>query len=182
MAANYQYQEEISESEEEADDFQETKRNFLNSFSVPQEYLEELKETKDENENDPFKDRRRKTIAEREDDYKARWRKRRLSPDRVDPFQSNGHVDEKGRERNSYRDVMLDVQLEKEKSDLIRKIQQKEKEKEIEEQRKLLQSKRKTRHSSRSKSRSRSRSRERKKKSRSRSRSRERKRKSRSRS
>lgn len=29
MAANYQYQEEISESEEEADDFQETKRKYL---------------------------------------------------------------------------------------------------------------------------------------------------------
>lgn len=34
----------------------------------------------------PFQEFKRKTVAEREDEYRARWRKRKLSPPRVAAF------------------------------------------------------------------------------------------------
>ena len=93
-----------------------------------------------------FKNHRKKTIADREDEYKARWRKRKLSPDRIDPFQKGGEKDEKGNERNSYKDILTDAELEKEKADLIRKLHQKQKDEELSKQQKLMESKKSKKH------------------------------------
>jgi hypothetical protein len=76
----------------------------------------------------PFKEYKRKTIAEREDDYKARWRKRKFSPPRVDAFSNSNKGSTAASASYSYRDAMLEVQLEKERADIIRKIEQKKKE------------------------------------------------------
>lgn len=39
-----------------------------------------------DNDFDPFADRRRPTIAEKEDEYRQKRRRLVISPDRVDPF------------------------------------------------------------------------------------------------
>jgi len=123
------------DEEDDENQFQTSKQKFLSSFSAPKKILQE---TFDQNEadEDVFKDYRRKTIAEKESEYQAKWRKRaKVSPPRFDPY-SKATVDST---HNSYRDIMIDVNLEKERADVIRKIEQQqrqEKEEKQKEQRK----------------------------------------------
>mmetsp|Transcript_16124 Transcript_16124/g.34852 ORF Transcript_16124/g.34852 Transcript_16124/m.34852 type:complete len:1255 (+) Transcript_16124:60-3824(+) len=78
-------------------------------------------------EDDPFAEHtQRKKISDREDAYRAQRHKRMLSPDRADPF-----ADETpGADLQTYKDVMVGQQLDKEKQEVMRKIQ-KQKEEEL---------------------------------------------------
>jgi len=78
------------------------KKKFLNSFSAPQQFFDELAVGKEDvvdvsfgmysftaNKHlllQPFAETRRKAISERETEYQKRWRKRKLSPTQHDPF------------------------------------------------------------------------------------------------
>merc|ERR1712083_946673 len=75
---------------------------------------------------DVFADTKSKTIAEREDAYRAQRTKRALSPDRADPFAA----DTPAPELSTYKDVMVGQQLDKEKKEVLQKIQ-KQKEEEL---------------------------------------------------
>jgi hypothetical protein len=53
-----------------------------------------------------------------------------LTPDRVDPFaKTGGNVDHEGNTRTSYKDVLINIQLDREKQEVIQKIRKKEREK-----------------------------------------------------
>eukprot|EP01116_Phalansterium_solitarium_P021661 TRINITY_DN6823_c0_g1_i1.p1 TRINITY_DN6823_c0_g1~~TRINITY_DN6823_c0_g1_i1.p1 ORF type:complete len:316 (-),score=136.25 TRINITY_DN6823_c0_g1_i1:287-1234(-) len=120
-----------------------SRKKFMQSFSGSKKFFEEM--TGDD-DNDPFKETRRKTIAEREDEYRARWRKRaRLSPQQLDPFaakkaevapKKGKAVADPGAGARTYKEIMMEQLLEKEKADVLRRIAEKEKrEKEEAEQR-----------------------------------------------
>jgi smad nuclear-interacting protein 1 len=106
----------------------DTVRKALSSYTAPKHLLEHRpRSSPGHEEDDPLKERKRKTVAEREDEYRARWRKRKLSPPRnSDPFTPIN----KGAEGRSYRDAMLEVQLEREKHEVMQKIAKKQKEEE----------------------------------------------------
>ncbi|CEM20117.1 unnamed protein product [Vitrella brassicaformis CCMP3155] len=89
------------------------------AFTAPKDVLNEVAQ---QDAPDPFAEHQKdKTIAGREDSYRSRWRQQMLSPERADPFASQTP----GPETRSYTDVMKEQQLDKEKGELIRKIQQK---------------------------------------------------------
>lgn len=151
--------------EEEESHFQTSKQKFLNSFTAPKDIS---KETYDQNEaeEDVFKDYKKKKIADKENDYQARWRNRaKLSPPRYDPYKggNKGISDDIKNSHNSYRDVMLNATLEKERADVVRKIEQKmreeretkaREERRIEREKKELQKKLKKQAKKRERSRS----------------------------
>ncbi|KAK5582033.1 hypothetical protein RB653_003615 [Dictyostelium firmibasis] len=105
------------------------KREF-ESYSAPKHILETVPIDDD---YDPLKSYRAPTVAEQENEYRSRWRKRGLSPPRdYDPFTGKGEV--MGR---TYRDIMMENQLAKEEKDILQKIEKKKKEEqELEKQRK----------------------------------------------
>ncbi|KAM9987619.1 hypothetical protein ACTFIZ_000091 [Dictyostelium cf. discoideum] len=105
------------------------KREF-ESYSAPKHILETVPVDDD---YDPTKIYRQPTVAEQENEYRSRWRKRGLSPPRdYDPFTGKGEV--MGR---TYRDIMIENQLVREEKEILQKIEKKKKEEqELEKQRK----------------------------------------------
>eukprot|EP00928_Gymnodinium_smaydae_P079431 TRINITY_DN63364_c0_g1_i1.p1 TRINITY_DN63364_c0_g1~~TRINITY_DN63364_c0_g1_i1.p1 ORF type:complete len:1254 (-),score=316.34 TRINITY_DN63364_c0_g1_i1:343-4104(-) len=82
-------------------------------------------------DEDPFKDVSvSRKIADREDDYRAQRHNRMLSPDRADPFADSTPAPE----LSTYKDVMINQQLDKERKEVLQKVQ---KQKEEELQRKI---------------------------------------------
>lgn len=76
-------------------------------------------------EADPFAEHTKgKYIADREDEYRAQGRKRMLSPERADPFADATPAPE----LQTYKDVMVGQQLDKEKAEVLRKIQKQKEE------------------------------------------------------
>jgi splicing factor 3B subunit 1 len=73
---------------------------------------------------DPFAETKSKTIADREDEYRAKGRKRMLSPDRADPFADATPAPE----LSTYKDVMVGQALDKEKQEVLKKIQKQKEE------------------------------------------------------
>jgi len=104
--------------------------------------LDDIPKAEEDSVEDPFTEHKRKTVADREDEYRARWRKRKLSPPKYDPFNQKDKVTE---EKRTYKDVMMEVLLEKEHQTVLRKIHDKERDKHkaVEEQRREVHDKRK---------------------------------------
>jgi len=99
----------LAEEEEEED---QQSRRKLPTYTAPQHLLDEIAEGTED--DDPFKDTRPKKIADREDEYRARGRKRMISPGRVDAFSDQ----KEDSESRSYKDVMMEQQLEREEHQL----------------------------------------------------------------
>jgi splicing factor 3B subunit 1 len=71
-------------------------------------------------EADPFAEHTHgKKIVDREDEYRAKRHKRMLSPDRADPFADATPAPE----LSTYKDVMIGQNLDKEKAEVMKKIQ-----------------------------------------------------------
>jgi|Transcript_93786 splicing factor 3B subunit 1 len=76
-------------------------------------------------EADPFKEYTHgKKIVDREDEYKAQRHKRMISPDRADPYADSTPAPE----LSTYKDVMVNQQLDKEKAEVLKKIQKQKEE------------------------------------------------------
>ncbi|PRP83812.1 hypothetical protein PROFUN_08927 [Planoprotostelium fungivorum] len=105
------------------------KKSFVNSFAGGR-HLADL-EPEDDN-FDPMKEGRKLSVGEKENEYRARWRKRKLSPPRVDHFAIATGKKKKDSAvgATTYKDAMLDTQLDKERQDLVFKIQDKMKKEE----------------------------------------------------
>eukprot|EP00743_Colponemidia_sp_Colp-15_P002757 GILK01002985.1.p1 GENE.GILK01002985.1~~GILK01002985.1.p1 ORF type:complete len:1205 (-),score=277.67 GILK01002985.1:164-3778(-) len=101
---------------EEADVDQQDESQSRRSFTAPKAVLDELES---EQSVDPFQQHKRATIADRQNEYQKRARNRAvLSPERVDAFLDQT-PDARAR---SYGDVMLEQQVDNEKSQLMREI------------------------------------------------------------
>jgi len=117
---NYNASIPVDDNEDDEDDsamlmMGRSKTNAIaSSFSAPTLFQ---KETTDK-DHDPMAAHKRPTIADREDDYRARRRNMVLSPDRTDPFMDGGVTpDERAR---TYAKIMKEQQL-RQKEDAYRK-------------------------------------------------------------
>ncbi|KAI8897767.1 splicing factor 3B subunit 1 [Globomyces pollinis-pini] len=111
---------------EEEDEETQTNNNPVQrrTFSAPKDALAEVLDQDHDDSFDPMKYARpSKVIHERESSYQQQRLKRELSPERADPFK-RGSKDS----QRSYKEVMRDVELDREKAELMRQIERKEKE------------------------------------------------------
>ncbi|XP_054273013.1 smad nuclear-interacting protein 1 [Macrosteles quadrilineatus] len=95
-----------------------------NTYTAPAALYKEIAEAGAD--SDPFADKRRKTIAEKEDDYRKRHRKLVISPERVDPFADGGKTPATG--SRTYKEVMREQWLKREESELRNRLISKAKE------------------------------------------------------
>lgn len=86
----------------------------LASFTAPAHILNDIQ--KESQNVDPFAAHKRPTIADREDEYRARRRNMVISPARGDPFAGGGKTpDVKEANKRTYADVMHELRVAKEK-------------------------------------------------------------------
>lgn len=71
------------DADEEEDDGLPT--NQKRSYTAPKAVLKDIVQA-EKDDFDPFADRRRPTVAEKEDEYRQKRRRLVISPDRADPF------------------------------------------------------------------------------------------------
>ncbi|CAH1995277.1 unnamed protein product [Acanthoscelides obtectus] len=74
---------------------------------------------------DPFADRRRPTIADREDEYRQQRRRMIISPERVDPFADGGKTPDL--QTRNYSQIMKEQLLKSEENELRKKLIEKAK-------------------------------------------------------
>nr|CAD7266879.1 unnamed protein product [Timema shepardi] len=79
-----------------------------------------------EKDYDPFAERRRPTIAEKEDEYRQKRRRMVISPERVDPFAQGGKTPDFG--SRTYTEIMKEQLLHGEETELRKKLVEKSKE------------------------------------------------------
>ncbi|XP_011179915.1 splicing factor 3B subunit 1 [Zeugodacus cucurbitae] len=94
------------------------------TYTAPISVLKDVTQGKED--VDPMADRRRPTIADREDEYRQKRRRIIISPERADPFADGGKTPDVG--SRTYPDIMREQMLKGEESELRRKIQEKSKE------------------------------------------------------
>lgn len=110
------------EKEEEKED----SNSWAKSYNIHEKFMEETAKIMERENPDVFKEHKPKTISDRENSYQSRWRKRKLSPERVDSFKGEG----KNPEKRSYGEILLENKLEREKKELLDQIERKKKEEE----------------------------------------------------
>ncbi|XP_004535089.1 splicing factor 3B subunit 1 [Ceratitis capitata] len=93
------------------------------TYTAPSSVLKDVTQGKED--VDPMADRRRPTIADREDEYRQKRRRIIISPERADPFADGGKTPDIG--SRTYPDIMREQMLKGEESELRRKIQEKSK-------------------------------------------------------
>ncbi|KAH8279574.1 hypothetical protein KR018_002101 [Drosophila ironensis] len=93
------------------------------TYTAPTSVLKDVTQGKED--VDPLADRRRPTIADREDEYRQKRRRIIISPDRADPFADGGKTPDVG--SRTYTDIMREQMLKGEESELRRKILEKSK-------------------------------------------------------
>nr|CAG4647641.1 EOG090X00GC [Moina brachiata]SVE92837.1 EOG090X00GC [Moina brachiata] len=109
------------EVEEEDYDAAPTATGGRQSFTAPAALL---KETVGE-DYDPFAEHRRPTIADREDEYRAKRRKLVISPERADPFAEGGKTPDVG--SRTYAHIIREQQLRAEEHEVRLKLAEKAK-------------------------------------------------------
>ncbi|XP_001602756.1 splicing factor 3B subunit 1 isoform X1 [Nasonia vitripennis] len=115
IAAN----DEVDDEDYEPSTFSTNKRGF----NAPAALLNDVAQS--EKDYDPFADRRRPTIADREDEYRQKRRRMIISPERVDPFAEGGKTPDVG--SRTYTEIMKEQLLKGEESELRKKIAEKAK-------------------------------------------------------
>uniref|UniRef100_A0A182SDN7 Splicing factor 3B subunit 1 domain-containing protein n=1 Tax=Anopheles maculatus TaxID=74869 RepID=A0A182SDN7_9DIPT len=91
-------------------------------YTAPTALLNEMGQGED---YDPFAERRKPTVAEKEDEYRQKRRRLVISPERVDPFADGGKTPDVG--SRSYTEIMREQLLKGEEAELRKKIQEKAK-------------------------------------------------------
>ncbi|KAH8323535.1 hypothetical protein KR067_013215, partial [Drosophila pandora] len=93
------------------------------TYTAPTSVLKDV--TTGKEDVDPLADRRRPTIADREDEYRQKRRRIIISPERADPFADGGKTPDVG--SRTYTDIMREQMLKGEETELRRKILEKSK-------------------------------------------------------
>ncbi|KAH8333582.1 hypothetical protein KR059_000993, partial [Drosophila kikkawai] len=93
------------------------------TYTAPTSVLKDVTQGKED--VDPMADRRRPTIADREDEYRQKRRRIIISPERADPFAEGGKTPDVG--SRTYTDIMREQMLKGEETELRRKILEKTK-------------------------------------------------------
>uniref|UniRef100_A0A6M2DTF6 Putative splicing factor 3b subunit 1 n=1 Tax=Xenopsylla cheopis TaxID=163159 RepID=A0A6M2DTF6_XENCH len=111
---------------DEAEDEEYEPAPFQNKrpgYTAPAALLNDVAQS--EKDYDPFADRRRPTIADREDEYRQKRRRMIISPERNDPFAEGGKTPDLG--SRTYTEIMREQMLKGEESELRKKIVEKAK-------------------------------------------------------
>ncbi|XP_026467964.1 splicing factor 3B subunit 1-like [Ctenocephalides felis] len=98
-------------------------QNKRPGYTAPVALLNDVAQS--EKDYDPFADRRRPTIADREDEYRQKRRRMIISPERNDPFAEGGKTPDVG--SRTYTEIMREQMLKGEESELRKKIAEKSK-------------------------------------------------------
>ncbi|KAL0484986.1 FHA domain-containing protein [Acrasis kona] len=115
-------------NDDEEDESENWRKAVKDRYGAPQKFLNETAEIIGKEAEDPFASTRTSRIADREDSYRARWRKRQLSPERFDPFSKKKLTDAERSTKRTYAEAYLETKLDREKQNLIFELQKKEKE------------------------------------------------------
>ncbi|XP_065053079.1 splicing factor 3B subunit 1-like isoform X1 [Rhopilema esculentum] len=99
----------------------------LPSFTAPTNIYKDIQ--KESEDIDPMAAYKRPTIADREDEYRARRRQMIISPARIDPFEGGGKTPDpkQASKLATFVDVMQGIRLEREKTAVVKQIQEKAK-------------------------------------------------------
>nr|XP_058964441.1 splicing factor 3B subunit 1-like [Pocillopora verrucosa]XP_058966473.1 splicing factor 3B subunit 1-like [Pocillopora verrucosa] len=112
-----------NEQEEDDDDYSTTIMHpSRNTYTAPTALLNDIARS---SENvDPFAQHRQQTIAEREDEYRARRRQMVISPPRHDPFADGGKTPDPSQLINTrtYQDIIQETALHREQAQIFHDI------------------------------------------------------------
>ncbi|KAF6208816.1 hypothetical protein GE061_014557 [Apolygus lucorum] len=92
-------------------------------YTAPAALLNDVAQS--EKDYDPFADRRRPTVAEKEDEYRQKRRRMIISPERVDPFAEGGKTPDVG--SRTYTEIMREQMVRGEETEIRRKLVEKAK-------------------------------------------------------
>ncbi|KAG8223693.1 hypothetical protein J437_LFUL004058 [Ladona fulva] len=116
IAAN----DEVEDEEFDTVSFGQNKRP---GFTAPAALLNDIAQS--EKDYDPFAERRRPTVAEKEDEYRQKRRRMIISPERVDPFAEGGKTPDIG--SRTFTEIMKEQLLRGEETELRKKLAEKAK-------------------------------------------------------
>ncbi|XP_046992506.1 splicing factor 3B subunit 1 [Schistocerca americana] len=112
------------EVEDEDYDVVSFSQNKRAGYTAPAALLNDVAQS--EKDYDPFAERRRPTVAEKEDEYRQRRRHMIISPERADPFAEGGKTPDLG--SRTYTEIMKEQLLRGEETELRKKLVEKSKE------------------------------------------------------
>ncbi|VVC87410.1 unnamed protein product [Leptidea sinapis] len=87
-------------------------------YTAPASILNDIAQS--DKDYDPFADKRRPTIADREDEYRQKRRRMIISPERIDPFAEGGKTPDIG--SRTYTEIMKEQYLRAEETELRKKL------------------------------------------------------------
>ncbi|XP_046390024.1 splicing factor 3B subunit 1 isoform X1 [Ischnura elegans] len=116
IAAN----DEVEDEEYDTVSFGQNKRP---GFTAPAALLNDIAQS--EKDYDPFAERRRPTVGEKEDEYRQKRRRMIISPERVDPFAEGGKTPDIG--SRTFTEIMREQLLRGEETELRKKLAEKAK-------------------------------------------------------
>ncbi|KAG7307615.1 Splicing factor 3B subunit 1 [Plutella xylostella] len=87
-------------------------------YTAPASLLNDIAQS--DKDYDPFADKRRPTIADREDEYRQKRRRMIISPERMDPFAEGGKTPDVG--SRTYTEIMKEQYLRAEETELRKKL------------------------------------------------------------
>ncbi|CAH2990692.1 unnamed protein product [Chilo suppressalis] len=87
-------------------------------YTAPASLLNDIAQS--DKDYDPFADKRRPTIADREDEYRQMRRRMIISPERIDPFAEGGKTPDVG--SRTYTEIMKEQYLRAEETELRKKL------------------------------------------------------------
>ncbi|XP_013146010.1 PREDICTED: splicing factor 3B subunit 1 [Papilio polytes] len=93
-------------------------------YTAPASLLNDIAQS--DKDYDPFADKRRPTIADREDEYRQKRRRMIISPERNDPFAEGGKTPDVG--SRTYTEIMKEQYLRAEETELRKKLLEKARE------------------------------------------------------
>ncbi|KAK2561380.1 Splicing factor 3B subunit 1 [Acropora cervicornis] len=112
-----------NEQEEDEDDYSATIMHpSRNGYTAPAALLNDIAHSGEH--VDPFDQHRQPTIAEREDEYRARRRQMVISPPRHDPFADGGKTPDPSSLKNvrTYKDIIQEMDLQKDQAEIFRHV------------------------------------------------------------
>ncbi|GFG37140.1 hypothetical protein Cfor_05800 [Coptotermes formosanus] len=113
----------VNDEMEDEDDIVSLSQSKRPGYTAPVALLNDVAQA--EKDYDPFADRRRPTVAEKEDEYRQKRRMMIISPERVDPFAEGGKTPDLG--SRTYTEIMKEQLLRGEETELRKQLVEKSK-------------------------------------------------------
>lgn len=119
--ADYDDEDTENTNESSSADTYSAYKKQINAFNAPKNYLQDVV---DDN-HDPLAEQRVARVADREDEYRRRFRNRQLSPERIDVFADGGKTPDPS--ARTYKTIIKETALSNEEAELKKKLSEKAK-------------------------------------------------------